>query len=349
MVPTSVKLSNLTVDLGDFCMNKISLEVQPEDYYMILGPTGSGKTILLETIAGIHSPAQGEIVLNGTKVKNLPPEEREIGFVYQDYVLFPHLNVLDNVMYGLRARKIPDARSRAESVMDLLDLTHLKDRKPRTLSGGESQKVAVARAIAYEPNLLLLDEPTAALDPQTKESVRRELKGLHEELTITTLHVTHDQAEAKILGEEMAVLMSGEIKQTGAVTSVFNKPVNDTVADFVGVENILQGTIVNYTGEIAQIDTGDFKISAVTEQQHGAVKVYLRPEDIFISNEPQTTSARNTLPGTVLSVSHLGHVYRVRVDTGLSIFVTKQSIEQFELEPGRDIYTSFKATAPEVR
>jgi len=346
---TGVEIKNLHKDLGDFQIIEVSLGVVIGEYFTILGPTGAGKTILLETIAGIHPPDRGEITIAGRNVKNVPPEDRDIGFVYQDYILFPHMNVLENVLYGLEARDVDNSDARASDALDLLELNHLRDRYPRTLSGGESQKVAVARAIAYQPKLLLLDEPTAALDPRTKEKVRMELDNIHAELKVTTLHVTHDQAEAKILSDRIAVLMEGRLKQVGTVEEVFNRPVDKEVANFVGVENILYGEVINFDNGIATVETKNFRMKVVSEIVTGKVEVYLRPEDIFVSEKPAKTSARNTIPGTVASVNLLGHVYRVRMDNGLSCFVTKQSVEDFKIEKGRELFTSFKATAAQIR
>jgi len=346
---TGVKIENLHQDLGDFQLLDISLEVKEGEYFMVLGPTGAGKTILLETIAGIYTPDKGKLFIAGKNVKRIPPENRNIGFVYQDYVLFPHMTVMENVLYGLRARDLDEPEIKADKVIDLLELDNLRDRYPRTLSGGESQKVAVARAIAYQPKLLLLDEPTAALDPRTKEMVRSELENIHDKLEVTTIHVTHDQAEAKILGDRIAVLMGGRLNQVGTVEEVFNRPVSESVADFVGVENIIDGEVIDHDGEVALVGTGDFKIRVVSDVATGPVKVYLRPEDIFISEGPTESSARNSLPGRVLSVTQLGNVYRVRADNGLSCFVTKLSVEEFDLEPGNQIFTCFKATAASIR
>lgn len=349
MKRTGVSIKRLYQDLGDFQITNISLEVPRGEYFIVLGPTGAGKTVLLETIAGIHVADRGKISIAGEDVKKVPPEDRDIGFVYQDYVLFPHMDVLENVMYGLKAREVTDPKARAEEVIDLLELNHLKNRYPRTLSGGESQKVSVARAIAYRPGLLLLDEPTAALDPRTKEKVRAELETVHEEIDVTTLHVTHDQSEAKILGDRIAVLMNGRLKQVGLVDEVFNEPVDEAVADFVGVENILEGQVTDYRNGVGVIETDSLTIEAVSEIKSGRVKVYLRPEDIFISDRPSKTSARNRIPGTVASVTNLGLVYRVNVDNGLSCFITKRSVEEFDLETGSEVFCLFKASSARVR
>lgn len=349
MTRFGVEIEGLSKDMGEFQIKDISFRVPRAEYFMVLGPTGAGKTILLETIAGIYHPDKGEIKLHGKETEGIPPEDRNIGFVYQDYALFPHLNVYDNVAFGLRARKEAGIEDKTEEAIDLLDLNPLKTRYPRTLSGGEKQKTAVARAVAYEPGLLLLDEPTAALDPRSKEEVRNELQKLHEKLEITTLHVTHNQAEAKILGDKIAVLMDGSLKQAGSVSDIFNRPVDDSVANFVGVENVLRGRIISSEEGVATVDTGKLQLKVVTERKEGEVKIYVRPEDIFISDSRQRTSARNIIPGEVVSITPLEQVFRVLFDNGLTCFVTKQSREEFELKKGKRVFSYIKASAPEVR
>ena len=349
MTRFGVEVENLQIDLGDFEIKDISFRVPNNEYFMVLGPTGAGKTILLETIAGIYRPDTGEIKINGKSAKGLPPEERNIGFVYQDYALFPHLNVRDNVAYGLKARKEEEVARKTNETIELLGLNHLKDRYPRTLSGGESQKVAVARAVAYEPGLLLLDEPTAALDPQSKEEVRNELRNIHEKLKITTLHVTHDQAEAKILADKIAVLMSGSLKQVGSVEDIFNRPVDDLLANFVGVENVLEGEITGYVDGVATVNAGNFEFQVVAERKEGSAKMYIRPEDIFVSENRHQTSARNVIRSQITSIKHLGEVFRVIFSNGLTCFVTKQSIEELKLKSGKEVFAYIKASAIELR
>jgi molybdopterin-binding protein len=241
----SVQVRDLWVDLDEFHLREINLDVAAGEYFVVLGPTGAGKTVLLETVAGLHQPRKGQIMLDGEDVTDAPPEQRGIGFVYQDYVLFPHLNVAGNIAFGLKLRRM--ARETIEeqvtTISQLLGIDHLLHRRPGTLSGGEAQRVALARALVVEPRLLLLDEPLSALDPETREGLQRELARVHRELGTTTVHVTHDFEEAVALGDRIAVVNEGRVVQVGSPEEIFRKPASEFVARFVGVRNVFWGEI----------------------------------------------------------------------------------------------------------
>jgi len=310
-----IGIKNLSKDWKEFSLKDINLEVKKGEYFVILGPTGAGKTLLLETIAGFHFPDSGEVWIEGQNVTNLPPDRRRIGFVYQDYSLFPHFTVEENIEFGLKLRKSvsPDTtRKRVKEIMDWLSISHLAHRYPATLSGGEQQKVAIARAIAIEPSILLLDEPLAALDRRTRDYLREELKRIKEELGITMVHVTHDQTEAMILADRIAVMMNGRIMQVGTPYEIFNKPQNEEIADFVGVENILSGVVRANDNGVAEIevDLGDYSYSifAVSDYKAGTVKVFIRPEDIILilSENRGESSAKNVMKGRIEALDDMG-------------------------------------------
>lgn len=327
-----------------FSLEDITLAVKKEEYFVILGPTGAGKTLLLETIAGFHMPDRGEVWIGGHEVTRVAPEKRKIGFIYQDYSLFPHLTVEENIAFGLKVKKSSTETKRVKEIMEWLGLSHLASRYPGSLSGGEQQKVAIARAIAIEPVVLLLDEPLSALDRSTRNYLRTELKRVNEELGITMLHVTHDQTEAMLLADRIGVLMRGRIVQVGTPYEIFNKPLTEELADFVGVENILTGVVCQNERGIAEIQLEYGTIFAVSEYHDGPVKVFVRPEDIIISESRGETSARNVIRGKIQELSDSGPLTRVKLDTGLVALITKQSREELGLHRGKEVYATFKAT-----
>ncbi len=320
------------------------------EYFVILGPTGAGKTLLLELIAGFHTPDEGKIFIDGADATEIPPERRNVGFVYQDYALFPHLSVEENVQFGLKLRGMPrdEAEARSEELMELLGISRLAKRNPKTLSGGEQQKVALARALAMRPRILLLDEPLSALDMRTQNTLRTELKRLHRSLGMTTLHVTHNQTEALVLADRIAVLMQGSIVQVGTPHEIFRKPKNEVVAEFVGVENVLSGRVVENVGGVARVAVGGFELLAVTHVKSGNVKILIRPEDIVLSTTPSKSSARNCVAGRITAVTELGAVCRVELDCGLVALVTKQAAEELQLNAAKEVFATFKATAAHV-
>jgi len=345
-----IKVKNLSKRWREFSLENINLEVRHGEYFTILGPTGAGKTLLLELIAGFHRPDEGEIWINDKNITDFPPEQRKVGFVYQDYSLFPHLNVEENVKFGLKLKKIPKSETdeKIRRAMNLLGLTHLSKRLPKTLSGGEQQKVALARAIVLDPEVLLLDEPLSALDTQTQERLRKELKDLHERSGITTIHVTHDHVEAILLGDRIGILSDGKLIQVGDPDEVFRKPKWEFVAKFVGVENIFPGKSELKKG-LATIDIGNVLIEAVT-QKEGKVKVCIRPEDILLSKRPIKSSGRNMLQGKITEISDRGTTVKLKVDVGreLVVIITKRSFLDMKLRIGSEIYASFKASSVHV-
>jgi len=346
-----IAIKNLERSWKDFNLKDINLTIDRGEYFVILGPTGSGKTLLLELIAGFYIPDTGEIWIDRANVTNITPEERGVGFVYQDYALFPHLTVRENIEFGLIIKKLPKDEIKRESsrMMDLLGITHLKDRYPDTLSGGERQKTATGRALVLKPDLLLLDEPMSALDARTKSGMQDEIKKIHKEAGVTIVHVTHDQTEAMIMADRIGIMMDGRIVQVGTVREIFNMPKDRIIADFVGTENILEGSVTEKIDGLIKINIGSTEISTLSDLETGCkVNALIRPEDIIISREPQRTSARNNIEGVITKIVNLGAIVRIEIDGELVAFTTKQSAEELGLDTGEHIHASFKSTAVHV-
>lgn len=349
-----IRLSDVSSRRGAFALQSIHLEIADGEYFVLLGPTGAGKTHLLEVIAGVQAAMSGEIWMDGKNVTTLPPEARHVGFMYQDYLLFPQLTVRQNIAFGLRGMPRVDANARVEEVAHLLKIEPLLDRGIAGLSGGEQQRIALARALAPRPRMLLLDEPLSALDPQIRRELRRELRSLHEELRVTTLHVTHDFEEALALADRLGVIHEGRIIQTGMPDEVFRKPGSAFLARFLGVENLLRGNVVrcdppelDSKGPFeAVFESGPMKFHVIA-QREGPAYAAIRPEDITISGEFFPSSARNRLEGTVASIEKFRPLVRLTVNVGVSLVavITAQSLESLELAAGVKVYLTIKATA----
>jgi molybdate transport system ATP-binding protein/molybdate/tungstate transport system ATP-binding protein len=346
-----IRVRNLHVALGDFRIHDIELTVKEGEYFIILGPTGAGKTVLLESIAGLYPINGGEIWLAGRAVTQLSPEKRGISIVYQDHALFPHLSVRDNIGFGLRLRKQSGQETEAnlEWLAELLDISHLLDRKPDTLSGGERQKVSLARALSVKPQVLLLDEPLSALDPETREDVQLELRRIHDRLKITTIHVTHDFEEAIALGDRIAVLGEGHIKQVGTPEEVFHQPNSEFVARFAMTRNIFAGEAVDRDDGTTIFRTGNAELAVVTNLR-GNLHASLRPEDILVSPEMLRSSARNSFCGTITRVADRGSTLYITVNLppDFVCMVTRHSFEEMGLAEGQKVYITFKASAMHV-
>ncbi len=348
---TLLRLEGLTVDLGDFVLRDASLEVQEHEYFVILGPTGAGKTVLLESIAGLYPIKAGEIHIGTERATWLGPDKRGVGIVYQDHMLFPHLSVKDNITFGLRrqGKRNTAAEEDADWAVSLLGIRHLLERRPDTLSGGEKQKAALARALVMRPKVLLLDEPLSALDPETRERVQRELRDLHQKLGLTCIHVTHDFEEAISLGDRIAVIGAGRILQIGAPEEIFRKPNSEFVARFALTRNIFAGEVTDGDDEAAIINIEGTPIAVVTDLR-GRHQAAVRPEDILLSAEPLRSSARNSFRGTITRIASKGSTVHLTVDVPPEFIclVTRRSFEDMDLKEGGDVYVTFKASAVHV-
>lgn len=345
-----INIKNLSKNWAEFSIQNVELDIKAKEYFAVLGPTGAGKTLLLELIAGFHSPDEGKIWLDGRDITELPPEERGVGFVYQDYSLFPHLTVEENVRFGLDLREIPRPKAgrKVRGVMRLLNISHLAKRYPSTLSGGEQQKTALARTLVLDPKVLLLDEPLSALDAPTQETLRGELKNIHGRSGVTTIHVTHDHEEAILLGDRIGVMSAGRIVQVGGADEIFRKPKSEFVASFVGMENIFKGRS-KLKGDIVEIDLKGTKIEAVPGRE-GDVKVCIRPDEILLSKRPIRSSGRNTLKGKITEISDRGATVKLKVDAGQEfvVMITKRSFLDMRPNVGSKVYITFKASSVHI-
>jgi ABC-type Fe3+/spermidine/putrescine transport system ATPase subunit len=346
-----IVIKNLKVDVGDFLLQDINLTINSGEYFIILGPTGAGKTILLEAIAGLYPVLGGEVWIEDKEVTRLSPEKRRIGIVYQDYMLFSHLSVEENIAFGLKLRKCHkgEVKEKVNDVAEAVGITHLLHRKPQSLSGGEKQKVALARALVIEPAVLLLDEPLSALDPETKERMQSTLREVHRKVGVTVIHVTHDFEEAIALGHRVAVLNDGRVAQVGTPEEILRKPDSEFVAHFALSRNIFSGEAEEGEDGHTVVDIGGIKLAAITELR-GEVRLSLRPEDIIISKEPIHSTARNCFQGVVSDIVHRGSVVYVTVTLPPEFIclITRQAFEELELREEVSVWVTFKASALNV-
>jgi molybdate/tungstate transport system ATP-binding protein len=350
-----IRLEEVAVTLGSFSLRDVSLAVPPGGYGLVIGPTGSGKTTLLEAIAGHVGLRAGRILLRGEDMSRAAPESRRVGFVYQHYHLFPHFSVRENIGYGVRGLGSGVRDQRVLELAEMLGLTALLDRGVHGLSGGEQQRIALARALAPRPSILLLDEPFAAVDPATRRVLRRELRVLHEREGVTTLQVTHDFEDAMRLGDVVAVLAGGRIAQSGSPESVFRFPNSPFVAEFIGTGTVLRGEVErahpdpeNAKPFAARFRSGSLVLEVVAERE-GETYAVLRPADLLVSRTSSPGPApRNRLAATVSRVEHGSAVAYVHVDisgTALVAAVTTTTADELALKPGDRVEVSVKATA----
>lgn len=347
-----IRVKDISNNWGEFELKNVSLEVKQGEYFVILGPTGSGKTLLLELIVGLYIPNKGKIFIEGKDITYEVPEKRNLGFLYQDYSLFPHFSVRNNIEYGMKLRNMSKTEidNKLKELSKMFKIQNLMHRDVTTLSGGEQQRVALARALATNPKVLLLDEPFSALDENTKANLISEMKELHRKEGITFIHVTHSQEEAMILADRIGIIMNGTIVQVGTPEEIFYKPKTKEIARFVKIENIWEGKVIEKRNEEIVIEIKGKKIVAISNhfKVGDEVRLIIRPEDVVIGKG--NTSARNVFKGVVSDVIKHGFYNIVRIDCGFQVeaAVTKQSIENLNIKEGKNINIFFKATSIQV-
>ncbi|MCB4768630.1 ABC transporter ATP-binding protein [Ancylobacter sp. Lp-2] len=316
-----------TYDGRTLVVSDLDLNIAKGEFLTMLGPSGSGKTTCLMMLAGFEHPTSGRITLGGRPIDGVPPHKRDIGVVFQNYALFPHMTVLENVAFPLSVRQVSaaDADRRARAALGMVHLAHLADRKPGQLSGGQQQRVALARALVFEPVLILMDEPLGALDKQLREAMQYEIKHLHERLGVTIVYVTHDQGEALTMSDRVAVFNEGRIQQLSTPKELYERPQNAFVASFIGENNAIGGTLKSLSGGICEIETagGTLRCEAIGEQGVGARKlVSIRPERVRIVEGD--AAYPNVMPARVEEVIYHGDHLRLRLSTmNASDFIAK--------------------------
>jgi ABC-type Fe3+/spermidine/putrescine transport system ATPase subunit len=317
-----------------------------------LGATGAGKTLLLETVMGFYQPDSGRILIDGKDVTAFAPEKRRIGYVPQDCVLFPHMDVHQNVEFGLRVGGVGKAerQKRVDAVLESAGLKSLEHRRPVTLSGGERQKVALARVLAVEPGLILLDEPLSALDAEASRELKRELKRVHKEGK-TVVHVTHNQVEAFSLGTKMAIIRHGEIVQVGKTREVFSEPNSEFVARFLGYENVFAGQVTETDDGVSTVQVEGARLQTTAPPNGSRCVVAVRPEDIQVSLfAVREEKGWNVLEATVVDCTDQGHTVAITCDSGLRFVavVIKSAFLEMDLQEGQRVWLSFKSAAVKI-
>lgn len=345
-----IRFQKVTKDYGSVrVVEDLDLDIARGEFVSLLGPSGSGKTTLLMMLAGFESVSAGAIVLDGQKINDLPTYKRDMGVVFQNYALFPHMNIAKNVAFPLDMRGTAKAETaaRVKKALDMVQLGHLADRLPGQLSGGQQQRVALARALVFEPRVVLMDEPLGALDKQLREQMQLDIRDLHHRLGLTIIFVTHDQDEALTMSDRIAVFNHGQIQQCASPREVYDHPANRFVAEFIGETNLLEGTVSAISGEALTFDL----VGGGTFQSHGLAGfkpgdkglLSLRPERIDIFPEGQTPAGVNTLSGQVTDTVYQGDHLRVVIETGAGRIIARINRKVAEWENGSKVSLGFRA------
>ncbi|MGD9995092.1 MAG: ABC transporter ATP-binding protein [Salinivirgaceae bacterium] len=345
-----LKVENLNIHLGNFSLRDISFEVKPGEYFMLLGESGAGKSVVLESLAGLVHPDQGSISLNGTDITRLPIQKRKVGLVFQDFALFPHLSVEENILYPLKLRKI-SRKEQSETLNRLaceLSIDHLLKRRTTTLSGGEKQRVALARTLTLEPDVLLLDEPLASVDVSLKGELRSLLRRLNQKGQ-TLVHVTHDYEEAIALAHRIGIIEQGRIIQCGTPHEVFTQPKNRFVANFGGVKNFYPVTLEKHPDKetTRACITETLSVQLMTHLKARKGFVLIGQKNILLATGPQELDTVNQFRGVIQEVIPARFGYEVVVDAGITFYVsvTSEAVKTRGYTEGQTVWVAFNASS----
>ena len=358
-----VEIDRVSKSFGDFkAVDDVSLKIYKGEIFCLLGASGCGKTTLLRMLGGFETPTSGRILIDGEDMTGVPPYERPVNMMFQSYALFPHMNVEQNVAFGLKQDRVPRAEiaERVATMLELVKLGGFAKRKPHQLSGGQRQRVALARSLVKRPKVLLLDEPLGALDKKLREHTQFELIGLQDKLGVTFLVVTHDQEEAMTLATRIGVMDHGEIVQAGTPSEIYEFPSSKFVADFVGSVNIFEGKLLEDEPEYVRI--GSEELGATIYVSHGisaapeaVVWAAIRPEKIFMSTEPPASTGHgndNVVRGAVQDIAYLGDlsIYLVKLPTGKVVRVTQPNTSRHAeaITWEQQVYLSWVSSSPVV-
>jgi putrescine transport system ATP-binding protein len=355
-----VEVERISKSFGDFkAVNDVSLKIYQKEIFCLLGASGCGKTTLLRMLGGFETPTSGKILIDGEDMTGIPPYERPVNMMFQSYALFPHMNVEQNVAFGLKQDRLPkqEIQERVATMLDLVKMSDFAKREPHQLSGGQRQRVALARSLVKRPKLLLLDEPLGALDKKLREHTQFELISLQDKLGVTFIVVTHDQEEAMTLASRIGVMNHGEIVQAGTPSEIYEFPSSKFVADFVGSVNMFEGKLIedepNYV-RIASPELGGtiYVSHGISAPPEAVVWVAVRPEKIFMSTVAPEGSTDNLVRGTVQDIAYLGDlsIYLVKLPTDKVVRVTQPNTSRHAeaISWDQQVYLSWDATSPVV-
>lgn len=353
-----IKIESVTKQFdGISVVDNVSLDIEEGELFAILGASGCGKTTLLRMLAGFEQPTSGRILIDGVDMTHTPPYDRPVNMMFQSYAVFPHMTVEKNVAYGLKKEGIskPEIEDRVREMLEMVQLTDFMKRKPHQLSGGQVQRVALARSLIKKPKVLLLDEPLAALDKKLREQTQFELMNLQDQLGITFIVVTHDQEEAMTLATRIAVMDEGRFIQTGTPHQIYEYPKNRFVADFFGTINLFQGKVTQVNGNIMLIEGTEsntlLKAESTQETAIGTnVWVAVRPEKISITRNPNEADGQTSLKGVVWDIGYYGNlsIYRVKTEDGTIVQVSSQNFKRLaerEIDWDDEVYVSWDTSS----